>query len=122
MPYTNSKNSSWSRQAIFVLTAVFCGCLWGSASSCVKAGYRLFQVPAGDIASQILFAGVRFALAGFLVIIFGSLMKKQVLLPHISDARGIATLALWQTILQYILFYVGLAHASAVRSSILSGT
>ena len=116
------KSAIWSRQTVFVLTAVFCGCLWGSAYSCVKTGYRLFHVAADDVASQILFAGVRFTLAGILVILFGSLMKKRSLLPHKSDARGIATLALWQTILQYIFFYIGLAHASAVRSSVLSGT
>lgn len=107
---------------IFVLTAVFCGCLWGSAYSCVKAGYRLFHVPAGDVASQILFAGVRFTLAGVLVILFGSLIERRVLLPRRGDAPRIAATALWQTIIQYIFFYIGLAHASAVRSSILSGT
>ncbi len=119
---SEEKTAIWSRQTVFVLTAVFCGCLWGSAYSCVKAGYRLFHVAADDVASQILFAGVRFTLAGVLVILFGSLTKKQILVPQKKDARGIATLALWQTILQYIFFYVGLAHASAVRSSILSGT
>jgi hypothetical protein len=43
-------------------------------------------------------------------------------MKHKIDIRSIASLAGWQTIIQYFLFYVGLAHASAVRSAILNGT
>ncbi len=114
--------SIWSRQSVFLLTALFCGCLWGSAHSCVKAGYQLFHVAAGDVASQILFAGVRFTLAGVLVILFASLLEKRLLRPKKKDAPYIVKLAAWQTVIQYIFFYVGLAHASAVRSAVLNGT
>ena len=107
---------------MFLLTAIFCGCLWGSAHSCVKGGYQLFHVEAGDVASQLLFAGVRFTLAGVLVILFGSLLQKKLIVLQKKDVRGIVHLAVWQTIIQYFFFYVGLAHASAVRSSIINGT
>lgn len=123
MTGTAGKNNSiWNRQSVFLLTAVFCGCLWGSAHPCVKVGYRLFQVGADDVASQILFAGVRFTLAGILVIVFGSMLQRKLLVPTGKDLPHIVSLAAWQTVIQYFFFYVGLAHAAAIRSSILNGT
>ena len=58
-----------------ILTAIFCNFLWGSAFPCIKIGYHLFQVSANDSASQILFAGTRFTLAGILVILIGSFLS-----------------------------------------------
>ena len=51
------------------LLATVCCALWGSAFPCIKIGYRLFQIPAEAVNTQILFAGIRFTLAGILVIV-----------------------------------------------------
>ena len=53
----------------WVVAALACVCclLWGSAIPLIKTGYRLMQMDSADTASQIVFAGVRFALAGILV-------------------------------------------------------
>ena len=66
---------------MIVIAAFICGFLWGSAFPCVKIGYRLFSVAADDTASQLLFAGIRFTLAGILVILFGSIGARRLLLP-----------------------------------------
>ena len=58
---------------IVILVAGICCLLWGSAFPCIKIGYRLFKIAGGDTASQILFAGIRFALAGTMVILFFSI-------------------------------------------------
>ena len=112
----------WSKTSTLIITAIFCCTLWGSAYPCIKVGYRLFSIASGDVPGQLFFAGCRFALAGILVILAGSLLQKKLLLPEKSDWKPIAALALFQTILQYIFFYMGLARASAVRSSIINGT
>lgn len=52
-----------------VLPAVLCTALWGSAAPCVKKGYELFEIAAGDSFSQLVFAGWRFTLAGVLVLL-----------------------------------------------------
>lgn len=57
--------------------ALLCCFLWGSAFPMVKTGYQMFSIGESDTASQILFAGMRFALAGILVIIFGSIIAKN---------------------------------------------
>ena len=112
----------WSKTSTLIITAIFCCTLWGSAYPCIKVGYRLFSIVSGNVPGQLFFAGCRFALAGILVILAGSLLQKELLLPEKSDWKPIAVLALFQTILQYIFFYMGLARASAVRSSIINGT
>ncbi len=104
------------------LWALFCCALWGSAFPCIKIGYRLFAVAGDDTASQILFAGCRFALAGVLVLFAGSALQKRPLLPRRSAVRPIAMLALFQTALQYFLFYIGVAHTAGVNSSIITGS
>ncbi len=103
------------------LLAVLCCLLWGSAFPSIKIGYQLFGIASGDAMSQVLFAGVRFFLAGILALLFGSLLQKHLLLPKRSSWRMIGTLSLFQTILQYFFFYVGLAHAAGVKASIING-
>ena len=49
---------------VVMLLALVCAMLWGSAFPCIKIGYGLFRVASGDAAGQILFAGIRFTLAG----------------------------------------------------------
>lgn len=112
--------SKLSKTAVMVPLALLCCFLWGSAFPMVKTGYELFGVAENDTASQILFAGMRFALAGILVIIFGSAIAKKPLYPKTkSEAGHILVLALFQTVLQYTAFYIGLAHTSGVKSSVL---
>ena len=99
--------------------ALICCLLWGSAFPCVKIGYRLFAVAADDSAAQILFAGLRFTLAGVLAILIGSVHSRKVLLPKKEAAGGIVILCLLQTVIQYFFFYIGLAHTSGVKASII---
>lgn len=101
------------------LLAIFCNALWGSAFPSVKVGYRLFEIPGDSPASQILFAGMRFFLAGILAILFGSIIQKKVLIPKRNSWPLILKLSVFQTIFQYIFFYVGLAHTSGVKGSII---
>ncbi len=111
----------WSNPYAAALAAVFCCALWGSAFPFIKIGYRLFEIPASDTGGQILFAGIRFALAGIATILLGSGMERTLLLPKQGMAKPIVFLSLAQTVLQYAAFYAGLALTSGVRASILQG-
>lgn len=101
---------------------MICCFLWGSAFPCIKIGYRLFEIPSDSPASQILFAGVRFFIAGIMVIAAGSIGEKKLLLPTKKAVPKILSLSLFQTILQYIFFYIGLANTSGVKASVIEGT
>lgn len=106
---------------VVALCAIFCCVLWGSAFPCVKIGYELFHIDRGSVPSIMLFAGVRFALAGMLVIAFGSIQKRAFLLPKPRNIWRVLLVALFQTALQYTFFYIGLSRVSGVKSSVLNG-
>lgn len=104
------------------ILAIFSCFLWGSAFPCVKIGYQLFGIGSTDTASQILFAGTRFTIAGLGVLLIMSLVRHKPLIPTRSDLGHAFVLSLFQTTLQYALFYPGLSHASGVGSSIVEAT
>lgn len=107
---------------IFVaLGAILCCALWGSATPFIKIGYSLI-LPVKDTASTILFAGVRFTFAGILTILIYSIARKKLLYPQKQNIRKVATVSCFQTIIQYIFFYIGLANTSGVKGTVLSGS
>ena len=108
--------------ARFSALALVCTFLWGSASPCIKLGYALFKIPSSETWTQVLFAGTRFVFAGVLTILIGSILNRKMLLPTKSSVPNIVKLAMFQTILQYIFFYIGLAHNSGVKASIINGS
>ena len=107
----------------WVVAALACVCclLWGSAIPLIKTGYRLMQMDSADTASQIVFAGVRFALAGILVLIFASLRERKVLLPDRTVLKYAVPVCIAQTVCQYFFFYIGVAHTSGVKGAIITG-
>ena len=110
----------FQKNIVVIFTAVLCCLLWGSAFPSIKLGYQLFEIPSNSTASQILFAGTRFTLAGILVIIAGSLLQKRVLKPSKEAIPKVIKLCLLQTVTQYVFFYIGLANTTGVKGSIVN--
>ena len=111
--------SSLKKEIVTFLGVMLCCILWGSAFPGIKIGYSLWNIASDDTWQIIRFAGIRFFLAGILVILFGSLMKKKFLFPKKNEWGKILFLSLFQTIGQYVFFYVGLAHTTGVNSAIV---
>lgn len=101
------------------LGAMVCCLLWGSAFPFIKIGYKLWSIESTDTAGQILFAGTRFFLAGVLTILLGSIIERRFILPEKKSGKKILCLSMLQTVLQYMFFYIGLAHTSGVKASII---
>ncbi len=116
------KEQILQKTLVVALLAAVCTFLWGSAFPCIKIGYKLFEIPSANTNSQMLFAGTRFTIAGILTIIIGSILNKGILLPKKTSYKNIIKLSMFQTILQYIFFYMGLARTSGVKSSIINGS
>lgn len=107
---------------VFVtVAALLCTALWGSATPFIKIGYELI-LPAKNVPSTILFAGVRFMLAGILTIIIYSLARKRFLYPKKENIGKVVKISCFQTVIQYIFFYVGLANTTGVKGTIASGS
>lgn len=105
-----------------MLLALLCCMLWGSAFPCIKIGYRYFSILSEDTGAQILFAGCRFMLAGILVILSGSIRAGKILVPGKEAWKKAGILCLFQTVLQYLFFYIGLAHTTGVKASIIGAS
>ena len=111
-----------SRPRNVVWIATLCCLLWGSAYPAIKGGYALLDIARGDTAAQLVFAGWRFLLAGGLLLVIARLMGKPVTALAPAQWRQVSLLGLAQTSLQYVFFYVGLAHTTGVKGSILNAT
>ena len=100
---SNLKEQWMQKTGVVWFLAMICCLLWGSAFPCIKIGYKMMHIASSDTASQILYAGCRFTLAGILAVVLGSLTQRQFLLPTKASLPHILELSLLQTILQYLL-------------------
>lgn len=104
---------------VICLLAAFCCLLWGSAFPAVKIGYGLLSISSADSAEQLIFAGLRFFFAGVVTVLFHSASLRRLRLPARSSLWKATKLGLIQTLVQYALFYIGMAHTSGVKGSVL---
>ena len=109
------------RKVVFLLASLCC-LLWGSAYPAIKNGYALFHIAADDIPTKLVFAGYRFAFAGLALLVFAFASRKPVFAIQLRTFGQMTLLGLTQTSLQYVFFYIGLAYATGVKSSIMNAT
>jgi drug/metabolite transporter (DMT)-like permease len=121
IPVLNSSTFFTQRKVVFLLASLCC-LLWGSAYPAIKNGYALFHIAANDIPSKLVFAGWRFVFAGLVLLVFASLSKKPVFNLDRRTFGQVALVGLTQTSVQYVFFYIGLAYATGVKSSIMNAT
>lgn len=97
--------------------ALVCALLWGSAFPVIKAVYSQWETNSFEL--RLCFAGIRFTLAGLLILPFCYREVRQCR----PDCFGLLLfLSLTQTFLQYVFFYSGLAVSSGVLGAILVST
>ena len=118
---TKDQTTIFTNPFVLTILATMCCLLWGSAFPAIKLGYQWFDIAAEATGTQILFAGCRFTLAGILTVIIGSALARKVIVPKKESFKKIVILSIFQTSLHYFCFYVGLAHTTGVKSSILNG-
>ena len=86
-----------------------------------KENYKLLECKDVYKRQILLFAGIRFMLAGVMVLVLQMVLTKRCIQFKKGSGKRIAVLALFQTIGQYFFFYVGLAHTSGVKGAIITG-
>lgn len=112
-------SSVFTRPKVVFVLACLCCLLWGSAYPAVKIGFTLLAIAQDDVATQLVFAGYRFVVAGTLLLVFLRLAGKDVLGMARGHVGPLIGLGVAQTGVQYVFFYVGLAHTTGVKASIL---
>ncbi len=121
------KRSIFAIPAVAYLFAVLCTILWGSAFPFIKLGYRMFEISPDDTWSKLVYAAVRFTLAGLLVLLVRFFLKRRgEVRPSVSlksrDWGCIALLGILQTTIHYYFFYISISFISGAKGSILSAS
>ncbi|MDD7305967.1 MAG: DMT family transporter [Peptoniphilaceae bacterium] len=115
--FTNKKNS--------ILVSIFAMVLWGSAIPLIKLTYQHIDTGIGDTGSKILLAGLRFFLAGLLSFIYYYIIENKAKTKEINEKLNIKTiliLALLQTFLQYLFYYIGLSNTEGSKASVIQAS
>ncbi|MED9970541.1 MAG: DMT family transporter [Ruminococcus sp.] len=102
------------------LAAIFCTLLWGTAFPFIKLGYQAFEVAEGDAGSMLLFAGLRFSLAGLMVLCVLCVSEKRFVKPEKTDVAPVLLLGAVQTTAQYLFTYVGISFTTGANTSIIT--
>ena len=103
--------------ALFALTAATA---WGWAYPLIKLGFEEFAIEPSMTAEKMLFAGVRFTLAGMLVLGIARGAKINFTLKSRDGYWYMLLFALMNTTLHYAFFYIGLSHSGGARAAILN--
>lgn len=118
----NMEATTWQKRSVIAVVAIVCGLLWGSAFPVLKISYGELKMASDDIYAKMVFAGIRFFLAGAMILVYTRIRHKK---PILSEMKGFTMAVLGMgilgTALQYFFFYNGLARTSGVTSSIIVG-
>lgn len=102
------------------ILAVFCTLLWGTAFPFIKLGYAEYGVEGGDAGSSLLFAGLRFSLAGLMVLLFCCVKARRFVTLGRENAGPALILGGVQTFGQYLFTYIGLGLTTGANTSIIT--
>jgi drug/metabolite transporter (DMT)-like permease len=112
------KTSRFQKKSVMILAAMLCCLLWGSAFPAIKLSYA--ELGSLDTWQMLLLAGLRFTLAGVMVLTFGRLRLKTRMIPPRREWPLLLTVAGLQTFGAYVAYYIGMSHVTGVKGSILN--
>ena len=115
-----SGKSIFQRPAWVVVFALTAAISWGWAFPLIKIGFNSFGITADMTGSKMLFAGIRFAAAGLIVLSVARSNGRSLNTSRLIDWRYILAFALMNTTLHYFFFYVGMSHSEGSRAAILN--
>ena len=113
------KNSIFKNKKLVPVLAFLCAAGWSLAYPLIKLGYSNLNVASDDLGSKIRFAGIRFLMAGIIVIIFALLQKKKMQIKEGKSWLWLFLFAIVNISLHYCFSYVGLGYLPSSRSTIL---
>ena len=115
-----TKISLFQRPVWVVVFALTAAIAWGWAFPLIKVGFSAFGITADMTGSKMLFAGIRFAVAGLIVLSVARSNGRSFKTGKTGDWLFILAFALMNTTLHYFFFYVGMSHSEGSRAAILN--
>lgn len=117
---TTPKTSIFQRPVWVTLFALTAAIAWGWAYPLIKLGFAEFGITADMTGSKMLFAGIRFAMSGFIILAIAFATGRKFKVSKSGDWGYILLFALLNTTLHYSFFYIGLSHSDGARAAILN--
>ncbi len=117
---TNTPTSIFQRPVWVVIFALTAAIAWGWAYPLIKLGFDEFGITTEMTGSKILFAGIRFAISGFIILTIARSANRQFAVKAPINWLYILIFALMNTTLHYACFYIGLSHSEGARAAILN--
>lgn len=105
--------------AIFALSAAVA---WGWAFPLVKLGFTEFGITQEMTGSKMLYAGIRFGVAGLVTLVIAKMTGKGLSVNRSRDWLYLLAFALVNTTLHYIFFYIGISHSAGSRAAIINSS
>ena len=102
---------------VFALTAAVA---WGWAYPLIKLGFEAFSITSDMTGSKMLFAGIRFALSGLIVLAFARGAHRRLTVSGKGGWLYVLTFSLMNTTLHYACFYIGLSHSAGARAAVFN--
>lgn len=103
--------------SLFALTAAMA---WGWAYPLIKLGFAELAITPDMTGSKMLFAGIRFSLAGLLILAVARGAGRNFRVRTGRDWWYVLLFSLLNTTLHYAFFYFGLSHSEGSRAAILN--
>ena len=101
------KPNIFTNPLVVIFSALLCCALWGSATPFIKLGSEILIPEAQKgVPSTMLFAGVRFALAGIITVVIYSIARRKFLYPRLQNMPRVLTVGAFQTVIQYLLLNI----------------
>ena len=116
----NTSTGIFQQRVWVVILAIFIAVAWGWAFPLLKLGFDEFGIAQSMTASKILFAGLRFASAGIILLIIAAVTGKSFKVDTTWGWGYIVAFALLNTTLHYTFFYIGLSNSAGARAAILN--
>lgn len=120
MVVEETKTSIFQRSAWVVTFALTAAIAWGWAYPLIKLGFGEFGITQEMTGSKMLFAGIRFAISGVIVLILARGKGKSFGVVRPVNWWYLLVFALLNTTLHYAFFYIGLSHSEGARAAILN--
>ena len=126
MSNPSSSSSIFQRPVWVALLAFTAAFSWGWAFPLVKLGFAEYGITQDMTASKMLFAGLRFGLAGIIILLIAATTgrsfsyKSTAPKGSFSNALFLLLFALMNTTLHYACFYIGLSYSQGARAAILN--
>lgn len=117
---TSPQKSIFQRPVWVVIFALTAAISWGWAYPLIKLGFAEFEITSQMTGSKMLFAGIRFAISGIIILTIAKSVNRKFSVTKGVDWLYILVFSLMNTALHYAFFYIGLSHSQGARASILN--